>query len=161
MTVDEEKLHAISIGNKLETVYFNILKSQNSITKFISCKLSQLYNTNSHKIVNLYIYIYIYDKWNECRTSLQSVPSELPSIENDAHGIEKLLLKTQISEKFLSSEVNLMDVVQLLFPSNFHTITSLQRKFFLLYYIKYYYIKHSQLIYIYWRLNLKIYFQHT
>ena len=30
------------------------------------------------------------------------------SIENDAYGIEKLLLKTQVSEKFLHSEVNLI-----------------------------------------------------
>ena len=30
------------------------------------------------------------------------------SIENDAHDIEKLLLKTQISEKLLHSEVNLI-----------------------------------------------------
>ena len=30
------------------------------------------------------------------------------SIENDAHGIEKLLLKTQVSEKFLHSELNLI-----------------------------------------------------
>ena len=30
------------------------------------------------------------------------------SIENDAHDIEKLLLKTQVSEKFLLSEVNLI-----------------------------------------------------
>ena len=28
--------------------------------------------------------------------------------ENYAHGIEKLLLKTQVSEKFLHSEVNLI-----------------------------------------------------
>ena len=32
----------------------------------------------------------------------------MSSIENDAHGIEKLLLKTQVSEKFLYSEVNLL-----------------------------------------------------
>ena len=30
------------------------------------------------------------------------------STENDAHGIEKFLLKTQVSEKFLHSEVNLL-----------------------------------------------------
>ena len=30
------------------------------------------------------------------------------SIENDAHGFEKLLLRTQASEKFLHSEVNLI-----------------------------------------------------
>ena len=36
------------------------------------------------------------------------VPLGPSSIENDAHGIEKLLLKTQVSEKFLHSEVNLI-----------------------------------------------------
>ena len=30
------------------------------------------------------------------------------NIENDTHGIEKLLLKTQVSEKFLHSEVKLL-----------------------------------------------------
>ena len=35
-----------------------------------------------------------------------TVPEEFH--ENDAHGIKKLLLKTQISEKFLHSEVNLI-----------------------------------------------------
>ena len=29
----------------------------------------------------------------------------MSSIENDAHGIEKLLLRTQVSEKFFHSEV--------------------------------------------------------
>jgi len=33
---------------------------------------------------------------------------EPSSIENYAQGIEKLLLKTQVSEKFLHSEVNLI-----------------------------------------------------
>ena len=37
-----------------------------------------------------------------------AVPPGLSSIENDAHGIEKLLLKTLVSEKFLHSEVNLL-----------------------------------------------------
>ena len=32
----------------------------------------------------------------------------LKSIENDAHDIEKLLLKTQVSEKYLRSEMNLI-----------------------------------------------------
>ena len=36
------------------------------------------------------------------------VPPGLSSIENDAHGNEKLLLKTQVTEKFLHSEVNLI-----------------------------------------------------
>ena len=40
---------------------------------------------------------------DEVRVPIQPRPS---SIENDAHGIEKLLLKTQVSEKFLHSEVN-------------------------------------------------------
>ena len=38
------------------------------------------------------------------------------------------------------------NVVQLQFPSKFHTITSLQRALFVFYYITYYYITHSQLI---------------
>ena len=39
--------------------------------------------------------------------TLQPVPPGLSSIENDAHGIEKLLLKTQVSlTSFLHSEVN-------------------------------------------------------
>ena len=37
-----------------------------------------------------------------------AVPQGLSTIENDAHDIEKLLLKAQISEKFLHSEVNLL-----------------------------------------------------
>ena len=36
------------------------------------------------------------------------VPLGPSSIESDADGIEKLLLKTQVSEKFLRSEVNLL-----------------------------------------------------
>jgi hypothetical protein len=39
---------------------------------------------------------------------LQPVPLRPSSMENDAHGIEKLLLKTQVIEKFLHSEVNLI-----------------------------------------------------
>ena len=35
------------------------------------------------------------------------VPPGSSSIDNDAHGVEKLLLKTQVSETFLRSEVNL------------------------------------------------------
>ena len=41
-------------------------------------------------------------------TCNQPVPPRPSSIENDAHGIEKLLLKTQVSEHFLHSEVNLI-----------------------------------------------------
>jgi hypothetical protein len=32
--------------------------------------------------------------------SCASVPPGLPSIENDAHGTKKFLLKTQVSEEF-------------------------------------------------------------
>ena len=39
---------------------------------------------------------------------LAQVPLGLSSIENDAHSIKKLLLKIQVSEKFLHSEVNLI-----------------------------------------------------
>ena len=35
------------------------------------------------------------------------VPPGQPSIENEAHDIEKLLPKTQVSEKFWHSEMNL------------------------------------------------------
>ena len=38
-------------------------------------------------------------------------------------------------------------VVQTMFPCNFHTITSLHKRFFVLCYITHYYITHSQLIY--------------
>ena len=44
----------------------------------------------------------------EKRTSSQPVSPRPWSIENYAYGIEKLLLKTQVSEKFLHSEVNLI-----------------------------------------------------
>ena len=36
---------------------------------------------------------------NQNRTSSEPVPTGPPSIDNDAYGIEKLLLKTQGSEK--------------------------------------------------------------
>ena len=36
------------------------------------------------------------------------VPSGQPNIENYVHGIEKLLPNTQVSEKFLHGEVNLL-----------------------------------------------------
>ena len=36
------------------------------------------------------------------------VPPGPPSIENDAHGIGKLLLKIQVGEKFLHSEMNII-----------------------------------------------------
>ena len=39
---------------------------------------------------------------------IKGVPPGPTFIENDAHDIEKLLLKTQVSEKFLHSEVNLL-----------------------------------------------------
>ena len=44
------------------------------------------------------------------------------------------------------------------FPSNVHTITSLQRTFFISYYFTYYYITQSQLIQIDWNLILKYIF---
>ena len=44
----------------------------------------------------------------QCLTVQQPVPPGPLGIENDTHGIEKLLLKTQVSKKFLNSEVNLI-----------------------------------------------------
>ena len=38
--------------------------------------------------------------WTEKRTSLQPVPPGPPSIGNGAHAIDKLMLKTQLSEDF-------------------------------------------------------------
>ena len=58
--------------------------------------------------------------WTGKWTSSQPVPLGPPSTENDAHGIEKLLLKTQVSEKFLHSEVNLIiqyNLNKIFFPS--------------------------------------------
>ena len=37
-----------------------------------------------------------------------SIENDIDGIENDAHCNEKLLLKTQVSEKFLHSEVDLI-----------------------------------------------------
>ena len=42
------------------------------------------------------------------QTSSQPVSPGPSSIENGEHGIEKLPLKTQVSKKFLHSEVNLI-----------------------------------------------------
>ena len=39
-------------------------------------------------------------QYSENLTSLQPVPPGLPIIENGAHGTEKLLLKTEVSEDF-------------------------------------------------------------
>ena len=44
----------------------------------------------------------------QCLKVPVAVPPGPSSVENDAHGIEKLLLKSQVSEKFLHSEVNLI-----------------------------------------------------
>ena len=44
----------------------------------------------------------------QCLTVPVEFHTGLSSIENDADGIEKLLLKTQVSETFLHSEVNLL-----------------------------------------------------
>ena len=47
-----------------------------------------------------------------------------------------------------------MTLMQIMFPCDFHTITSLQKTIFriVLYYITCYYVTHSQPIYFYWTL---------
>ena len=45
--------------------------------------------------------------WDQCLRGITRLPPGPSSIKNDAHGIEKLLLKTQLSlTSFLQSEVN-------------------------------------------------------
>ena len=48
---------------------------------------------------------------------MQELFTHLSSYENDADGIEKLVLKTQVREKLLHSEVNQM--IQIIFSYNF------------------------------------------
>ena len=61
----------------------------------------------------------------KCLNIVDSVPpqgrpqvnTQVAIFENDVHGIEKLLLKTQVSEKFLHSKVNL--IIQYTFLQRF------------------------------------------
>ena len=51
----------------------------------------------------------VHSCWDSRNVSVVGVFEPGPSsIENDTHGIEKLLLKSQVSEKFLHIEVNLI-----------------------------------------------------
>ena len=63
-------------------------------------------------ICNKYILVDIYLLLRHCQLQAKR-QGGLSSIENDAHGIEKLLLKTQVSlTSFLQSEVKIIHIVQ-------------------------------------------------
>ena len=61
--------------------------------------------------------------------------------------IAVLIVDSLLFGKFLLDYRAHVTVVQIMFPCNFHTITSLQKIFFVLYYVTYHYITRSRLNY--------------
>ena len=86
--------------------YTNIINNpQPTLNNELHYKTHTLFDTITHAIhTNISA---IPTTMNQKTNSIQPVPPRPQSIENRAHGIEKLLLKTQESEDF-DSEMNLV-----------------------------------------------------